>query len=164
MARFFRERYGHRVTLRFIEFMDVGSTNGWRMDEVLPSAELLARLQRLMPLEPLDPVQPGGTAERWRWHDGRGEIGLISSVTQAFCGSCNRARLSTEGQLYHCLFAHRGHDLRTLMRGGASDEQLSAVIGTLWQQRDDRYSELRASRTAGEPAELPRIEMHYIGG
>jgi cyclic pyranopterin phosphate synthase len=164
MARHFREQYQGRVTLRFIEFMDVGSTNGWRMDEVLPSAQVLQRLQALMPLDPLQAAQPGETAERWAWRDGRGEVGLISSVTQAFCGSCNRARLSTEGQLYHCLFAHRGHDLRALLRSGASDEQLSAVIGSLWQQRDDRYSELRASLEADAAARVPRVEMHYIGG
>jgi cyclic pyranopterin phosphate synthase len=164
MARFFRERYAGRVVLRFIEFMDVGSTNGWRMDEVLPSAEVLQRLQSIGQLQPLEHAQPGETAERWAWADGAGEIGLISSVTKAFCGDCNRTRLSTEGKLYHCLFAHRGHDLRTLMRGGASDEQLSAVIGELWRQRDDRYSELRASLKADAQARVPRVEMHYIGG
>jgi cyclic pyranopterin phosphate synthase len=164
MARYFRERHAGRAVLRFIEFMDVGSTNGWRMDEVVPSDEVLARLQRVHPLRPLQHAQPGETAQRWAWADGRGEVGLISSVTHAFCGDCNRARLSTEGRLYHCLFAHRGHDLRALLRGGASDEQLSAVIGALWQQRDDRYSELRASAEADELARLPRVEMHYIGG
>ncbi|MEW6705548.1 MAG: GTP 3',8-cyclase MoaA [Pseudomonadota bacterium] len=164
MARFFREQYDGRVVLRFIEFMDVGSTNGWRMDEVLPSAQVLQRLQAVHPLDALDQAQPGETAERWAWRDGRGEIGLISSVTQAFCSDCNRARLSTEGKLYHCLFANRGHDLRALMRGGAADEQLSAVIGALWQQRDDRYSELRASLKADDGTRVPRVEMHYIGG
>jgi cyclic pyranopterin phosphate synthase len=164
MARFFRERYAGRVVLRFIEFMDVGSTNGWRMDEVLPSAEVLQRLQAVAPLRPLEHAQPGETAERWAWADGAGEIGLISSVTKAFCGDCNRTRLSTEGKLYHCLFAHRGHDLRALMRQGASDEQLSAVIGELWRQRDDRYSELRAHLQADAQARVPRVEMHYIGG
>ncbi len=164
MARFFRERYGTKVALRFIEFMDVGSSNGWRMDEVLPSAEVLQRLQAIGPLRPLEAAQPGETAQRWAWADGRGEIGLISSVTHAFCGDCNRARLSTEGQLYHCLFAHRGHDLRALLRSDATDEQLSAVIGSLWQQRDDRYSELRASLKGDAEARVPRVEMHYIGG
>jgi cyclic pyranopterin phosphate synthase len=164
MARFFRQRHPGRVVLRFIEFMDVGSTNGWRMDEVLPSAEVLSRLQRVAALNALQHAQPGETAERWAWRDGGGEIGLISSVTKAFCGDCNRARLSTEGKLYHCLFAHRGHDLRALMRSGAADEQLSAAIGALWQQRDDRYSELRGSRQADGQARLPRVEMHYIGG
>ena len=164
MARHFREQYAGQVVLRFIEYMDVGSSNGWRMDEVMPSAQVLQRLQAFAPLAPLQHAQPGETAERWRWCDGRGEIGLISSVTRAFCADCNRARLSTEGQLYHCLFAHRGHDLRALLRGGASDPQLSAVIGALWRARDDRYSELRASASAPAPDEGRRVEMHYIGG
>jgi cyclic pyranopterin phosphate synthase len=164
MARFFRERYGPSATLRFIEFMDVGSSNGWRMDQVLPSAEVLQRLQAIGALQPLEHAAPGETAERWAWADGRGEVGLISSVTRAFCSSCNRARLSTEGKLYHCLFAHRGHDLRALVRGGASDAELSAVIGALWQQRDDRYSELRAQRAPDTGPAERRVEMHYIGG
>jgi cyclic pyranopterin phosphate synthase len=164
MARFFRERYGPSATLRFIEFMDVGSSNGWRMDQVLPSAEVLQRLQAIGTLHPLEHAAPGETAERWAWADGRGEVGLISSVTRAFCSSCNRARLSTEGKLYHCLFAHRGHDLRALVRGGASDAELSAVIGALWQQRDDRYSELRAQRAPDTGPAERRVEMHYIGG
>ena len=161
MARHFR-RSG--IVLRFIEYMDVGSSNGWRMDEVLPSAEVLQRLQAEFTLRPLDHAQPGETAERWAYADGAGEIGLISSVTRAFCHDCNRARLSTEGQLYHCLFAHRGHDLRALLRGGASDEQLSAAIGALWQQRDDRYSELRSQLAADTGERTQRVEMHYIGG
>jgi cyclic pyranopterin phosphate synthase len=144
--------------------MDVGSSNGWRMDQVLPSAEVLQRLQSLAPLQPLEPAAPGETAERWAWADGRGEVGLISSVTRAFCSDCNRARLSTEGKLYHCLFAHRGHDLRALVRGGASDAELSAVIGALWQRRDDRYSELRAQRAPDTGPAERRVEMHYIGG
>jgi cyclic pyranopterin phosphate synthase len=162
MARHFRAHYGGAVTLRFIEYMDVGATNGWRMDEVLPSAELLARLGREFELRPLSPAAAGETAERWAYADGRGEIGLISSVTQAFCGDCNRARLSTEGRLYTCLFAHRGHDLRALLRGGADDLALAGAIGAVWGQRSDRYSQLRASSSA--PAGERRVEMHYIGG
>ena len=163
MARHFRAAYGPRVVLRFIEFMDVGTSNGWRMDQVLPSAQVLQRLQTLGELRALDQVQAGETAERWAWADGAGEIGLISSVTRAFCSDCNRARLSTEGKLYHCLFAHGGHDLRHLVRHGASDDQIATVIGQLWQRRDDRYSELRANRSP-ELASMPRVEMHYIGG
>jgi cyclic pyranopterin phosphate synthase len=158
MAEHFR---GSGIVLRFIEYMDVGATNGWRMDQVLPSAELLQRLQAVWPLEALDPSAPGETAERWRYADGAGEIGLISSVTQAFCGTCNRARLSTEGKLFMCLFASRGHDLRALLRDGRSDEEISTVIDELWSQREDRYSELRGAQQA--PAER-RVEMHYIGG
>lgn len=164
MARHFRERHGGRIVLRFIEFMDVGSSNGWRMDQVLPSAQVLERLGTIAPLRALEHAAPGETAERWAWADGAGEIGLISSVTRAFCSDCNRARLSTEGKLYHCLFAHEGHDLRALLRGGASDAQLGAVIAALWQQRDDRYSELRASLSPDAGPAVPRVEMHYIGG
>jgi len=162
MARHFREAHGQRVVLRFIEYMDVGASNGWRMDQVVPSAEVLEKLRTVAPLDALAAATPGETAQRWAWRDGRGEIGLISSVTQAFCGDCNRARLSTEGKLYHCLFAQSGHDLRALLRGGASEAQVSAAIGALWQQRDDRYSELRgaAQATGGGP----RVEMSYIGG
>ena len=165
MAAHFR----HTSTLlRFIEYMDVGATNGWRLDEVLPSADVIAQIHSVYPLEPMAASHPGETAQRWRYRDGGGEIGVISSVTQAFCRDCNRARLSTEGQLYLCLFATRGHDLRALLRNGASDLQIASVIGGLWQQRDDRYSELRAG-TAESPAQLdtpgaPRVEMHYIGG
>ena len=162
LARHVREHYGSAVVLRFIEYMDVGATNGWRMDEVLPSADVLARLREHFTLEPVQ-AAAGETAERWRYADGRGEIGLISSVTQAFCGECNRARLSTEGKLFLCLFASQGHDLRALLRGGFSDEQISAAIGLIWSDRADRYSELRA---AGAPVSSNerRIEMHYIGG
>jgi cyclic pyranopterin phosphate synthase len=173
LARHMRERHGHRVVLRFIEYMDVGATNGWRMDEVLPSAMVREMLQRHFPLEPLDPSAPGETAERWRYADGAGEVGFISSVTQAFCRDCNRARLSTEGKLFMCLFASRGHDLRALLRGrrpdgGAfSDADIAAAVGLLWSERDDRYSELRgagqAPSAAGSHGER-RIEMHYIGG
>ena len=164
LARFVRERYGARVVLRFIEYMDVGATNGWRMDEVLPSAEVRARLAATFALEPLPPSAPGETAERWRYADGGGEVGFISSVTQAFCRDCNRARLSTEGKLFLCLFATRGHDLRALLRGGASDEQIAAAIGLIWSGRDDRYSELRAAHQAAAGSGQRKIEMHYIGG
>jgi len=163
MARHFRDRYGQAATLRFIEFMDVGATNGWRLDDVVPSAELLQRLQREWPVQALDASAPGETAERWAYADGRGEIGLISSVTQAFCHDCNRARLSTEGQLFLCLFGSRGHDLRAMLRGGASDAEITTAIAHIWAGRDDRYSELRGSATAPHPGER-RVEMHYIGG
>lgn len=146
--------------LRFIEFMDVGSSNGWRMDEVVPSAEVLRRIHAVFPLEPLDPNYRGEVAERWRFADGGGEIGVISSVTQAFCSTCTRARLSTEGHLYTCLFAQSGHDLRSLLRAGRSDAELSAAIGRIWNRRDDRYSEIRTAETAA----LRKIEMSYIGG
>ncbi len=168
MARHFR---GTGIVLRFIEYMDVGATNGWCMDEVLPSAEVLQRLQREFALVPLQHSAPGETAERWGYAgpDGRhdpalGEIGLISSVTQAFCRECNRARLSTEGKVYLCLFADRGYDLRALLRGGASDEALISAIGAIWQGRTDRYSELRASLPPETRAQRRRIEMSYIGG
>ena len=165
MARFFREHFGGKVVLRFIEFMDVGVTNGWRMDEVLPSADVVARINEIYPLRALDPTAVGETAERWGYADGAGEIGVISSVTQAFCGDCNRARLSTEGKLYLCLFGHRGHDLRALLRdpAGYSDTQIAAAIGHVWQGRDDRYSELRGS-AAGLAAAAAKVEMSYIGG
>jgi len=164
MARHFREHYGGRVVLRFIEYMDVGNTNGWCMDHVLPSAQVLERIARVYPLEPLAPAQPGETAERWRYRDGGGEIGVISSVTQAFCRDCNRARLSTEGRLYLCLFATQGHDLRALLRGGASDAQLAAAIAGVWAARADRYSELRAADSAPAADGARKVEMHYIGG
>ncbi len=168
MARHFREHHGSRVVLRFIEFMDVGATNGWRMDEVVPSAELRDRIAAIHPLHPLSAAQAGETAERWSYDDGRGEIGFISSVTQAFCGDCNRLRLSTEGQLYLCLFAGQGHDLRGLLRdpAGLDDAALADSIGALWQGRRDRYSELRAQLPAqhGEAPPRRRVEMSYIGG
>ncbi|HPO18697.1 MAG TPA: GTP 3',8-cyclase MoaA [Rubrivivax sp.] len=157
------EHFRHSgIVLRFIEYMDVGATNGWRMDQVLPSAQLLARLQRVHALEPLQPQARGETAERWRYRDGGGEIGLISSVTQAFCGDCNRARLSTEGRLFLCLFAGAGHDLRELLRGDAGDAQIAGAIAAIWRQRADRYSELRGAGAADAP--VRRVEMHYIGG
>jgi cyclic pyranopterin phosphate synthase len=165
MARYFREYCGGAIVLRFIEYMDVGATNGWRMDEVLPSSEVLQLLRSEFGLHALDPSAPGETAERWAYDDGRGEIGLISSVTQAFCGDCNRARLSTSGQLYLCLFGHQGHDLRGPLRAGVDDATLGTAIGQVWRGRQDRYSELRgrAPSDATAPA-VPRVEMHYIGG
>ncbi len=149
--------------------MDVGNTNGWRMDEVLPSDQVLARLRSAFDLTALPAGQPGETAQRWGWcgpdgkHDPNlGEVGFISSVSHAFCGDCNRARLSTEGKLYLCLFASQGYDLRTLLREGASDAQLRSAIAGTWGRRDDRYSELRGQGVA--PVQAPRIEMSYIGG
>ena len=168
MARHFR---GTGTTLRFIEYMDVGATNGWRMDEVLPSAELIERLRAELPLVPLEPSSPGETAERWGYADASGqhnpalgEVGVISSVTQAFCHDCNRARLSTEGKLYLCLFASQGYDLRSLLRGGASDAAIAAAIAPIWQQRSDRYSELRSTLPADNTQGARRVEMSYIGG
>ena len=161
MAAHFR---GTPVILRFIEYMDVGATNGWRMDEVLPSAEVIARIDAVHPLEPLDANDRGETAQRWRYRDGGGEIGVISSVTQAFCRDCNRARLSTEGKLFLCLFANHGHDLRALLRGGHSDEQIAGAVGLVWNAREDRYSELRSGLTASPESGARRVEMHYIGG
>jgi cyclic pyranopterin phosphate synthase len=145
MARFFRNS-GH--ILRFIEFMDVGSTNGWQMERVVPSRELIERINAVFPIEPLDPNYDGEVAERWRYGDRAGEIGFISSVTQAFCHDCTRARLSAEGQLYTCLFATRGTDLRGPMRDGASDDELAGLIKGVWRARDDRYSEIRTAQTA----------------
>jgi cyclic pyranopterin phosphate synthase len=164
LARHVRETYGPAVVLRFIEYMDVGATNGWRMDEVLPSSEVVQRLSAAFPLEPMTASAPGETAQRWRYSDGGGEIGVISSVTQAFCSDCNRARLSTEGKLFLCLFASRGHDLRALLRGGYSDEQIAGAIGLIWGERDDRYSELRGAMQADVGSGERRVEMHYIGG
>ncbi|MEJ8849601.1 GTP 3',8-cyclase MoaA [Variovorax rhizosphaerae] len=164
MARHFRHT---GVVLRFIEYMDVGATNGWRMDEVMPSAEVVALIAREFPLRPLEASAPGETAQRWAYADGGGEIGVISSVTQAFCHDCSRARLSTEGQLYTCLFASHGHDLRPLLRGGADDTQVLSAIGHIWQGRADRYSELRAMRDPEQGTDAGaarRVEMSYIGG
>jgi cyclic pyranopterin phosphate synthase len=158
MARFFKGR-GH--VLRIIEYMDVGTTNGWRLDQVVPAAEVVARIDAEMPLEPIEPNYPGEVAQRWRYRDGDGELGIVASVTQAFCRSCTRARLSIEGRLYLCLFATQGHDLRALLRGNASDEQLSTAIARIWSARSDRYSELRGENGAGGAA---KIEMSYIGG
>jgi GTP 3',8-cyclase len=161
MARHFK---GSGHVLRFIEYMDVGATNGWRMDEVLPSADVVKMIGAQLPLVQLDPSAPGETAERWAYADGSGEIGVISSVTQAFCGDCNRARLSTEGQLYLCLFATQGHDLRSLVRGGAPDEELASAIAHIWQGRADRYSQLRGTMAPDIGAGGRRVEMSYIGG
>ncbi len=155
---------GSGVILRFIEFMDVGSTNGWRMDEVLPSADLIALINARYPLEALEPAAIGETAQRWRYRDGAGEIGVISSVTRAFCRDCTRLRLSTEGKVYLCLFAHQGHDLRTLLRSGCDDGRIASTIAQIWSHRSDRYSELRSSGQASRDSGVRRIEMHYIGG
>jgi cyclic pyranopterin phosphate synthase len=168
MARHFK---GSGVTLRFIEYMDVGATNGWRMNDVVPSAEVIARIQDAMPLAALEASAPGETAQRWAYLDNEGridaaagEVGVISSVTQAFCGDCNRARLSTEGQLYLCLFANRGYDLRSLVRGKPEDAELQSAIGHIWHQRSDRYSELRSSLAPDSGPAARRVEMSYIGG
>jgi cyclic pyranopterin phosphate synthase len=157
MARHFR---GSGHILRFIEYMDVGHTNGWRLDEVVPARELVERISAEFPLEPVEANYQGEVAERWRYRDGGGEIGVIASVTQAFCRDCTRARLSTEGKLYTCLFATQGHDLRARLRAGASDEELRAAVTAIWTKRADRYSELRSEHTV----KLEKIEMSYIGG
>lgn len=158
MARHFR---GTGAILRFIEFMDVGTTNGWRLDKVIPAQEIVDLVHAEHPLGPVSSNYRGEVAKRWRYLDGEGEIGVISSVTQPFCGTCTRARLSAEGMFYSCLFAARGHDFRELIRDrGASDEQVSEFIGEVWRARSDRYSEIRSEATV----ELPRIEMSYIGG
>jgi cyclic pyranopterin phosphate synthase len=157
MARHFRGT-GH--TLRFIEYMDVGATNGWRLDDVVPAPEIVERIDAAFPLEPLEAAYAGEVAQRFRYRDGAGEIGVIASVTKPFCGDCTRARISAEGKLYTCLFAVRGTDLRALLRGGASDGDLRDAIGGVWTRRTDRYSEIRTEQTA----KLPRIEMSYIGG
>jgi len=157
MARHFRGS-GHIV--RYIEYMDVGSTNGWRMDDVVPSAEIVKAVSARFPLAPAQPNYAGEVAERWRYLDGRGEIGVISSVTQAFCSSCTRARLSTDGHLYTCLFAQRGYDLKTPLRAGASDAALTEAVAGIWQRRADRYSEIRTAETA----KARKVEMSFIGG
>jgi cyclic pyranopterin phosphate synthase len=170
MARHFR---GTGVALRFIEFMDVGNTNQWQMDKVLPSSAVQQRLHQAFPLRPLTPTNHGETAQRWAYEDGQGEVGFISSVTQAFCGDCNRLRLSTDGRLYTCLFASQGHDLRAALRDPApwSDASLADSLRQLWGQRADRYSQLRRLPGSGSSpqaddaaAPAPRIEMSYIGG
>ncbi len=168
MARHFK---GTGITLRFIEYMDVGATNGWRMNEVLPSADVVKLIHAALPLVQLEPSAPGETAERWGYanagggHDrAAGEIGVISSVTQAFCGDCNRARLSTEGKLYLCLFASQGHDLRALLRADASDAEIESAIGHIWGARDDRYSQLRSEMAPDASSGARRVEMSYIGG
>jgi cyclic pyranopterin phosphate synthase len=162
MARRFRGT-GH--VLRFIEYMDVGNTNGWRLDDVVPAAEILRRVGAEWPLEPVPPARPGEVATRYRYRDGQGEIGVIASVTQPFCRGCGRARLSADGRLYTCLFARRGHDLRGLLRRGASDGEISAFLRDVWAVRDDRYSEVRSSRTDGLAGDGgPKVEMSFIGG
>jgi len=157
MARFFR---GSGHVLRFIEYMDVGHTNGWRMDDVVSAREIVSMIDREFPLEQVDPNYTGEVAERWRYRDGSGEIGVIASVTHAFCRDCTRARISTEGKLYTCLFATGGHDLRALLRGGAADAEIRDTVAAIWSKRSDRYSEIRTSHTA----KLEKIEMSYIGG
>jgi GTP 3',8-cyclase len=149
---------GHVV--RFIEYMDVGHTNGWRLDDVVPAAEIVRTIDAAWPLEPVEPAYAGEVARRWRYRDGAGEIGVIASVTQPFCGTCTRARLSAEGKLYTCLFAVRGHDLRALLRSGSTDDELETQIAAIWRRRTDRYSEIRSEGTVG----LPKVEMSYIGG
>ena len=149
---------GH--VLRFIEYMDVGHSNGWRLDDVVPAEEIVRRIDERWPLEPLEPKSADSTSLRWRYRDGAGEIGVIASVTKPFCGGCSRARLSAEGRLYTCLFAVRGHDLRAPLRAGATDEELADSLRGIWTRRTDRYSELRTAETAA----LPKVEMSYIGG
>ncbi|MBW3603079.1 MAG: GTP 3',8-cyclase MoaA [Actinobacteria bacterium] len=157
LARYAREG---GLVARFIEYMDVGTTNGWRLDEVVPAVEVVRRIDAVFPLEPLDPNYTGEVATRYRYRDGGGEIGIVSSVTRPFCRTCTRARLSAIGELYTCLFAAGGRDLRGLLRGGAGDDELAAAIGGSWLGRVDRYSELRSAATAA----VPRVEMSYIGG
>jgi cyclic pyranopterin phosphate synthase len=157
MARRFRGT-GHVV--RFIEYMDVGTTNGWRLDDVVPAAEIVARIDEVFPVEPLEPAYAGEVANRYRYRDGGGEIGIIASVTQPFCRTCTRARVTADGKLYTCLYGTRGHDLRALLRGDGSEEDVARAIAGIWGARDDRYSELRSEETPG----LPRPEMSYIGG
>jgi cyclic pyranopterin phosphate synthase len=158
MAERFR---GTGVVLRFIEYMDVGATNGWRLDDVVPSSEIVSAINECWALEPVDPAYVGEVASRYRYRDGAGEIGFISSVTQPFCHDCTRARLSAEGKLYTCLFASRGHDLRALVRSEISAAELDEKLRTLWRVRDDRYSELRSQST---PLDPPKVEMSHIGG
>jgi GTP 3',8-cyclase len=158
LARHFRHT-GH--VLRFIEYMDVGATNGWRLDDVVPASDMLAAIGAEYPLEAVGSTYRGEVAQRYRYLDGAGEIGVIASVTQPFCGDCTRARISAEGRLYTCLFAVRGHDLRALVRSDATDDAIRETLGTIWHRRADRYSELRSERTAGL---RPKVEMSYIGG
>jgi GTP 3',8-cyclase len=157
MVRHFR---GSGHVLRLIEFMDVGATNGWRLDDVVPADELVARIAAEWPLDPVPPAYAGEVADRYRYRDGAGEIGVIASVTRPFCGACTRARLSADGRLYTCLFANVGRDLRGPLRAGASDADLEQLLGRIWRSRGDRYSELRTAETAARP----KIEMSYIGG
>jgi len=157
LARHFK---GTPHVLRFIEYMDVGHSNGWRLDEVVPAAEIVRTIDEVFSLERVEPTYRGEVARRWRYRDGTGEIGVIASVTEPFCGNCTRARISAEGKLYTCLFSIRGHDLRALLRSGASDDDLRDAVGVIWSRRSDRYSEVRSERTV----KLPKVEMSYIGG
>ena len=157
LARHFR---GTGVIVRFIEFMDVGATNGWQMDHVVPAREVIDRIDAVYPIEPAEPNYTGEVAKRWRYRDGGGEVGVITSITEPFCGACTRARLSPEGELYTCLFGVRGHDLRAFLRNGATDREISDFLATVWRARDDRYSEIRSSETVG----LKKVEMSHIGG
>jgi cyclic pyranopterin phosphate synthase len=157
MARYFREK---GYILRFIEYMDVGHTNGWRMDDVVSAKEIVNLIGSEMPLEPVDPNYHGELAERWHYKDGSGEIGVIASVTQAFCQTCNRARISAEGKLYTCLFAIKGHDFKSMLRSGATDQEIAQTIARIWNKRTDRYSEIRSESTVA----LPKVEMSHIGG
>ena len=157
MARHFR---GSGIILRFIEYMDVGASNGWCLDDVVPAFEIIKRIDAEMPMKPLESNYPGEVARRWQYRDGSGEIGVIASVSQPFCGDCTRARLSADGFLYTCLFATQGNDLRKLLRGGASDGKISDAVASIWKGRADRYSEIRSSETT----DLPKVEMSYIGG
>lgn len=158
MAEYFRER-GH--TLRFIEYMDVGSSNGWKMDDVFPASDILALIQASYPLEPVDPAQPSDVAKRWRYLDGKGEIGLIASVTDPFCGDCTRLRLSASGELFTCLFSSEGHDIKTILRGNDPDQRLLEFVTALWGGRNDNYSQVRSE---GGNEDSGRVEMSYIGG
>ncbi len=157
MARWARDA---GLILRFIEYMDVGHSNGWRLDEVVPAVAVIAAIDAEMPLEPVSPEYRGEVANRWRYRDGSGEVGVIASVTQSFCGDCTRARLSAEGMLYTCLFAVHGHDLRALLRDERSDAEIRDAIRAVWGARDDRYSDLRSAETVG----LPKVEMFAMGG
>jgi len=161
MARHFK---GTGITVRFIEFMDVGSSNGWDMTQVIPSKEVIAKIHAVFPLEPMQANYPGEVAQRWRYQDGSGEIGLISSVTQTFCHECTRARISTDGQMYLCLFSGAGFDFKTLLRSGKTDLEIANAIMATWTQRSDHYSEIRGRNTEQDALNKPRVEMSYIGG
>ena len=161
MAKHFK---GTGVILRFIEFMDVGSSNGWNMAEVLPSKEVIARINEVFPLEPVEANYSGEVAQRWRYLDGSGEVGVISSVTQTFCHECTRARISTDGQMYQCLFANQGYDFKTMLRSGRSDLEIANAVMNTWAGRDDHYSEIRGSNTANLSTGNRKVEMSYIGG
>jgi cyclic pyranopterin phosphate synthase len=157
MARYFKDK---GIILRFIEYMDVGTTNGWRLDDVVGAAEIVRLINAELPIVPTDPNYRGEVAQRYRYLDGAGEIGIISSVTQPFCGTCTRARLSSEGLLYTCLFGSFGHDLRAILRDGKTDEEIISKVGAIWRKRTDRYSEIRTEETA----HAPKVEMSHIGG